>query len=324
MGLRAYFPFRRRSAPGPDAPEELSGSADAGPPYPEFASRLAGQIRRLELRARKAVSSDLLGSYRSAFRGTGMVFSDLRPYEPGDDVKHIHWKATARSGKPYVKSYEEERSLRILLIVDTSASLGAFGLRQGSHNKLLEFCGLITVLGTRARDAVGLCLFADTVEQYFPPASRRSHQHRVLHALLSHRPTGKRSDLAAAIRFVQSRERKRTICFIVSDFLCPPFEHELAMLAYRHDVICVLVEHDLDGRLPNAGLVAFEDPETRLRTVVDTGSPAVQRALLQEHRERKQRVMAICNRSGADCVTVKDRVVEPLSQLMHARMKRYR
>ena len=285
--------------------------------------RYRAQLRRLELRSRRAVDSEILGQYRSAFRGSGLVFSDLRPYEPGDDIKHIHWKVTARTGRPFVKSYEEDRTLRLFLIVDCSNSISSFG-EAGLRRSAIDFAGLVTALSQQSDDPIGLALFAESVSEYLPPSRRLSQRKRILQQLLSTEIAGSRSDMAGALTEFARREKRRAIVFLISDFFCPSFERELALVAYRHDLVCVQLDHPFLGAMPPVGLVEFQDPESGRRVVVDTSNRAVRAKLSELVIERKKQLESLCRRVGADYLAVAEDPLAALRSLVAARMKRFR
>ena len=239
---------------------------------------LLAELKRVELRTRRVVDADLLGSYRSAFRGTGLVFSDVREYQPGDEVKNIHWRATARTNKVYVKSYEEDRQLNIMLVIDLSNSTN-FGLNKSKHDKIIEFAALVSVLAQKGQDAVGMCLFSDVVEEYFRPKKSRHQFQQMLGQLLKHRTLAKGTDLKEALNYIRNHQRKKSIIFIVSDFICDDYQQELRLLAIAHDVVCVQVIDDIDTDLPKGGIVTFQDAESGKRMLLDTSNRAVRVSL---------------------------------------------
>ena len=281
---------------------------------------LVQQLRRIELRTRRVVDADLLGSYRSAFRGSGMLFSDLREYEPGDDVKSIHWKASARSGKVYVKSYEEERQLNVLLTLDVSSSTACGGPRS-KHDRAREFAALISVLARLCGDALGLCLYGEGVLEFLPARAARSQFQAVMLRLLAERRLRPGSDTAGALRAIAERQRRRAVIFLLSDFFCPPFEEELRRLAARHDVICALLSDPADAQPPAAGIVEFIDAESGERCTRDLSREA-RRVLSEAHAGRVSELQALCRRSGADLLVVAEHPLQELARLMRERARR--
>lgn len=221
---------------------------------------LMAELRRLEILTKRMMTSELAGAYRSAFRGSGLLFSDLREYQPGDDLRTIHWKATARTGHPFVKNFEEDRELSIMLALDHSRSIAAgFGVR--SIDSLRRFGALVTLLAGMNRDAVGLINFTDTVENFVPVKRGRTHSERVLRELLYTPPTKKATDINCALQFIARHQRRRSTIFLVSDFFSPPFEQSLASVTHRHDLIGVLLTPTMKAAPPYSTLIEVEDAE---------------------------------------------------------------
>ncbi len=287
------------------------------------ATSLLAEMGRLELITRRTVDADLIGNYRSAFRGSGLLFSDIREYQPGDDVRRIHWKATARSNRAYVKSYEEDRQLRILVALDTSNSTGVHTPPFTSrHLRALEFSALITLLAAKSGDSLGLMLFSDQVELYFPPSKSRLQGKKVLYELTASRELRHATNIAQALRHIREREKRSSLIFLISDFFSPPFEDELRALAFRNDVVAVMLDDPRSALLPDVGLVELEDAETGQRRIVDS-SMARQR-LEQLKEERYRRLYELCSRVGADLVRLEGSPLRPLRELMQQRTNRYR
>lgn len=279
------------------------------------------ELRRIQLRSRKLVTGDLLGQYRSAFRGSGLVFSDLREYQPGDDIKHIHWKATARTGTVFVKSFEEERQLRVLLAVDTSPSMCASWGDQ-SFAKALDFCSLIGALTQRGNDMLGLMAFSDKVTSYLAPKSGPKLYSRALTTLIqdSKLPAAA-TDLAGALEHLLSTLRRSSIIFILSDFECPQAKEQLSKLSTRHDVVLVQIQPP-DAGLLTAGLVSFRDAETGQLCTVDTSSRRVQKAWADGLMRRRTALRKLAQECGVDHIVISESAATPLMNLMRERVKR--
>ena len=287
---------------------------------------LLTELKRLELITKRKIDTDMVGRYRSAFRGSGLLFSDLREYQPGDDVKHIHWKVTARTGKPFVKSYEEDRQLRIMLLVDVSRSTG-FGSFDGEkhrtkHQKALEFASLCAILASKSQDSIGICLFSDRIEEYLPPKKSRTQTQNILLKLMTERQLGPATDLKSALQHINKTERRNSVIFVVSDFFAPPFGDELTSLSFKHDVILVNIEDKIERELPNAGIIELQDAETGGTFVLDSSSPSAKRALQELSLKRRRSLQELCNRSGADLITITESVLSPLADLMARRTAR--
>jgi uncharacterized protein (DUF58 family) len=279
------------------------------------------ELKRLEIKTRRVLDADLCGQYRSAFRGSGLVYADLREYQPGDEIKSIHWKISARAGKVYVKSYEEDRQLNLMLVIDISSST-LFGAARSKHAKAFEFAALIAMLAQTNGDSVGLCLFSDEVEEFLPPSKARTRFQRVILSLLQHRELKPASNLAGALEHILRHQKRRSVVFVVSDFLCPKFEEQLLKLSLKNDVVCVLLEDALDQALPSAGIVEFIDAESNELYALDTSSARVQRALEKLHQERLSNLRRVCLAAQTDLITIRDSTLKPLLDLMERRSKR--
>ncbi len=288
-----------------------------------LASPELAELKRIELRSRRSISTDLVGKYRSAFRGSGLVFSELREYEPGDEIKNISWKATARTGRPMVKSYHEERLLNILLAVDISNST-LFGQDKSKHRRALEFAALLAALGQRNQDAVGLCLFSDNVEEFIPPSAKRSQLYQVLSCLSKARKLRRATNIGKALEYIAQQQRKPCIIFLVSDFLAPDFSTELRSLSLRHDFIAVLLQDRLDSVLPSAGIVEFSDAESADRVLIDTGNQQTLQSLEILQAERIEQLRSMLNSCRADLICITDNILAPLAELMSKRTARQR
>lgn len=278
------------------------------------------ELKRITLRSRRLVTGDLLGQYRSAFRGTGLVYTDIRAYQPGDDVKHIHWKATARTGTVFVKSYEEDRQLRVLLAVDTSASMRAPQATE-AFAKALEFASLVGALTQRGNDQLGMFRFGATAGSFLPPKSGRRRSSQVLSQLLSPAPPSATTDIAGALHHLVGVLRKPSIVFLLSDFFALPFRAELKTLCSRHDVVLVHIQTPLET-MERLGLVLFNDAETGQRVMVDTSSSAVRRRWRQLADANRAEMSGLARECGAEHILVTDSASRPLIRLMRERASR--
>ncbi len=272
---------------------------------------LMREVRRLRVGTRRRVDDLFAGEYESAFKGEGIEFAEVREYEPGDDVRSIDWNVTARTGKPFVKRFIEERQLTVVYAVDTSAS-AMFGTVGRTKARLLAEVGAaISVAAQSKRDRVGLMRFSDGVEQYIPPGRGPRHLLRLMRELLEAEPAGRGEAIAEAVERLNRLLRRRAVVFIAGDWMLPEdaalharLETALKVLSRRHDVIAVRAGDPREQRLPAVGLIELADPETGRRTMVDTSSRRVRSAL--EHRVATQReaVRAMLRRSGVDLVDV--------------------
>ncbi|HSH05688.1 MAG TPA: DUF58 domain-containing protein [Anaerolineae bacterium] len=276
-------------------------------------TELISQIKRIEIRTRRLVTETFAGDYQSVFKGRGMAFDEVRPYWPGDEIRSIDWNVTARMGEPYVKRYTEERELTLMLAVDASAS-GAFGSVQKFKQALAaEIAAVLAFAATTNNDNVGLLIFTDEVELFIPPRKGRRHVLRVIRELLAFDPRGSGTDIKLALDTVNRILKRRSIVFLVSDFLVKPetYKRPLAISNRRHDVIVIDLNDPLEEEIPAVGLIAIEDAETGERRWVDTNNRrwrkqfAARAAAHQEAKEgvwRQARVDAVRVDTDSDYV----------------------
>ncbi len=237
------------------------------------------KVRRIEITTRGVVNEVFSGEYHSVFKGRGINFAEVREYQYGDDVRAIDWNVTARTGSPYVKVYEEERELTVMLLVDVSGS-GSFGTRERMKGEIaVELCALLAFSAIKNNDKVGLIIFTDRIEKFVPPRKGRSHVLRVLRELLYFKPEGKGTDVAGALEYLTNVTRRRSVVFLVSDFLTEGYERALSIAGRRHDVIAVQVGDRREDTLPPVGYIELEDSESGEQLVVNASNPTFRRSL---------------------------------------------
>jgi uncharacterized protein (DUF58 family) len=284
------------------------------------------RLRKIEITTNRVVNETLAGQYHSVFKGRGMAFSEVRPYQPGDEIRTIDWNVTARMGEPFIKVFTEERELTVMLLVDRSASLDVGGSQLTKGELAARIAAMIAFSAITNNDRVGLALFTDHVERFVPPKKGRKHVMAVLTDILKFKPEGKRTSLAAALTFLHQSSKRKTVAFVVSDFLADGWERALAVAAGRHDVVPIVLWEPLQGDLPDVGLLSVEDPETGDLTVVDTSS----RLVRTEYRRQFEAAVARRARTFAklrlDFVEVgaDDDFVKPLVRFFERRARRIR
>lgn len=283
------------------------------------------KIRRIEIRVRRLLNTVFLGEYHAVFRGQGIEFSEVREYLPGDDIRSIDWNVTARMGYPFIKQYVEERELTVMLVVDVSAS-GIYGsVGQSKIEIAAEVAALLAFSAVRNNDKVGLIAFSDRVEKYLPPRKGREHVLRVIRELLWLTPQGRSTNIANALSYVNRVQKRRSVVFLISDFLGAGYESTLRVASRRHDVIAVALTDPRELTLPDAGLVSLEDAETGETVMIDAGN----RKLREEYH--RLALEALRRRNAALQVTKVDKVdidtdrsyVEPLVKFFKARSRRF-
>ncbi len=246
-------------------------------------NELMKKIRRIELRTRRLVNDSFAGKYHSVFKGRGMEFDEVRPYQPGDEVRTIDWNVTARTGSPYIKRYVEERELTVMLVVDASASENFGSVNCFKRELAAELTAVLAFAATTNNDKVGLVIFTDEVELYIPPRKGRKHVLRIIRELLAFEPKGTGTDIKHALDSVNRMLKRRSIVFLVSDFIADPnsYRKELAITNRRHDVIAVDLSDPMEEGIANVGLLAVEDPESGDIIWADTGHKMWQQVFKQ-------------------------------------------
>jgi uncharacterized protein (DUF58 family) len=254
---------------------------------------LIKRIRKLEIATRKVVSDMLAGQYHSVFKGRGMAFSEVRQYQPGDEVRTIDWNVTARMNDPYVKVFTEERELTVMLVVDVSASK-EFGSKERSKAEMAaEDAAQIAFSAIANNDRVGLIVFSDRVEKVVPPRKGKKHVLRVVSDILSFKPVGKGTRINAGLDYLSRIAKRKAVTFLISDFLANDYEKALRITARRHDLVPVVIADPFEVDFPALGLVDLEDAETGQRWLIDTSDPRVRgrfRLLMETHREDRTRL----------------------------------
>lgn len=248
---------------------------------------LLKEVRKIEIKTRGLSQQLFSGEYHSAFKGRGMSFSEVREYVAGDDIRSIDWNVTARTGDPHVKVFEEERELTVMLLVDVSAS-SFFGTQSKfKHEYMTELSAVLAFSALQNNDKVGLMLFADEVELYIPPKKGRKHILRIIRELVNHEPVGKSTKLEDALVFLNNVIKKKSIAFILSDFLTDNYHNALRVASRRHDVVGLHVYDPREENLPAVGLMEVFDLETRQRGFIDTQSRAVREEYERHFADRR-------------------------------------
>jgi uncharacterized protein (DUF58 family) len=267
-------------------------------------TELLKKVRKVELKTRGLSHHLFTGGYHSAFKGRGMSFSEVRMYQFGDDVRSIDWNVTARTGAPHVKIFEEERELTVMLLVDISGSsfFGTTGLSK--QEVLTEICAVLAFSAISNNDKVGLLLFSDKPELFIAPKKGRQHILRIIRELVNVQPSDKGTDLAAALQYTRNVMKKRTVCFVLSDFQAQNYEAPLRILARRHDFIGLQCWDPRERVLPNVGLLHVKDPESVASRWVDTTDPAIRQGYTQRFDQHQVQTAALFRRAGADFLSV--------------------
>jgi uncharacterized protein (DUF58 family) len=291
---------------------------------PALPASVVRRIRAVEIKARILADQALLGTYRSVFRGSGLEFEEVREYEPGDDIRSIDWNVTARMGTPYIKKFREDRELNIFLAVDASASSWFGSVAQSKRDLGAELAALLALTAMENNDRVGLLRFAAGMQEWLPSRRGREHLLRVIRELLFAPPRRTRTELSAAARFLTNVTKKRSIVFLISDFIDVDLDESLRLLGRKHDVVAVLLNDPRELELPNVGVVALEDAETGKSAYVDTSDRSLREAYADAARRRRLERRRALGRLKIDSLELfTDRPFVPtLMAFFNARTKR--
>ena len=281
------------------------------------------KIRRIHIKSRRSVNTAMAGQYRSVFRGSGMEFEEVREYTPGDEIKSIDWKVSARLGRPFTKLYREERESVVMLLIDMSASQGFgtfFGLKL---EKAAEAASVLAFSAIKNNDRVGVIFFTDRVEKYIPPQKGTGHVWRLIKEIFTFVPEGRGTDISSALDFFSKVARKRTTAFMISDFLDTGFDRSLRRAARRHELISILLFDDGDFELPSRGIVTLACLETGRTVLVDAFDKKTRNAYREQRLAIHGRSVDNLRRIKVDCIELKtDASVSDTLQLYFRRRER--
>ena len=284
-------------------------------------TELLKKVRKIEIRSRGLTRQIFAGEYHSAFRGRGMAFSEVREYQFGDDIRNIDWNVTARFGHPYVKIFEEERELTVMLLVDISRS-GDFGTVASTKREMMtEIAAVLAYSVIANNDKVGLMLFSDRVEKYIPPKKGRAHMLRIIREMLSYEPEGQGTSLAEPLRYLTNVIRKRCTAFILSDFMAPPFVESLRIAAGKHDVVALRINDRREKEIPDVGFVKVTDPETGNERWIDTSSARIREEYAGNWKRHEYEILSAFRSCGVDVASIStgEDYIKPLISLFKHR-----
>lgn len=266
---------------------------------------LLKKVKKIELSTRHLVNEVFGGEYHSVFKGRGMEFAEVREYTPGDDIRTIDWNVSARTGVPFVKLFEEERELTVMILVDASAS-GAFGTRVQMKRALAaELSAVLAFSAVKNNDKVGLIIFTDRVEKYIPPRKGRSHVLRVIREVLDHEPQHQGTSINTALEFMSRVIRKRAVTFMISDFLDNDYEKSLRQASRRHDMLSFHLQDPWEIKLPDLGIIQIHDGETGETSLINTGKKSIRKAYEERSQQRFSDLQSFFKSNGLDYLAVR-------------------
>ena len=286
---------------------------------------LLKQVRQIEIRTKGLVNQVFSGEYHSVFKGRGMEFSEVREYQFGDDIRNIDWNVTARFGHPYIKIFEEERELTVLLMVDMSGSLIFGSLSKTKQQVAAELTAILAFSALKNNDKVGLILFTDKIEKFVPPRKGNKHVLRIIREVLSFKPEGNTTNIRTSLEFMNGVIKKRSIVFLLSDFMDEGYEKILRVVGKKHDLIGIVLDDRRETEIPKMGLIKLTDAETNQERWIDSSSARVQHALKKRKAELavKRKSLFVSSRLDSVYVTTGENYITPLVQFFKLREKRW-
>ncbi|MFC2085053.1 DUF58 domain-containing protein [Bacteroidota bacterium] len=286
---------------------------------------LLKQVRQIEIRTRGIVNEVFSGEYHSVFKGRGMEFSEVREYQIGDDIRTIDWNVTARFGHPYIKIFEEERELTVMLLVDLSGSLVFGSIEKTKQRIAAELSAILAFSAMKNNDKVGLILFTDHIEKFVPPRKGRTHVLRIIREVLSFEPRGNLTNLRGALEYFHHTIKKRSIAFLISDYIDSGYDKIINIVGKKHDLIGIILHDPREKDIPQAGVIKFKDAETEVIRFLDTSNKKVQKLFKETLNYHDVQRKDLFKRSGIDSVEIKsgESYVIPLINFFRLREKRY-
>ncbi len=287
-------------------------------------SELLKRVRKIEIKTRGLSAQVFSGEYHSAFKGRGMAFSEVREYNPGDDIRSIDWNVTARFNHPYVKIFEEERELTVMLLIDVSGS-GNFGTNvQFKRDLITELSAVLAFSAIENNDKAGVILFSDKIELFIPPKKGKTHILRIIRELINTEPKGTGTDINMALRYFNNMIKKRCIAFVISDFMASGYEDAIKVASKKHDLAAIRVFDPREAEMPNVGLVRFVDAETGETSLLDSSQDNVRRDYQLWWKQTQGRTSELLNKCGIDHATFRTDLpyVQPLINLFKKRERK--
>lgn len=288
------------------------------------ASSLLKKVRKIEIKSKGLSNHIFAGEYHTAFKGTGMAFSEVREYQSGDDIRSIDWNVTARYNTPFVKIFEEEREMTVMLLIDVSAS-GDFGTnKQYKKDLATEIAAVLAFSAIKNNDKVGVIFFSDRIEKFIIPKKGKSHILRIIREIVSLKPDSKGTDVSMALEYFNSVIKKRSICFLLSDFTSTPFSKPLKIASKKHDIVGVRIHDKRESEMPNIGLVPMQDMETNKLVYVDTSDKEIRLNYSKTRSQKIKELNKIFETNGVDLVQIStgEDYVKPLVNFFKRRGKR--
>jgi len=266
---------------------------------------LLKKVRKIEIKTRGLSSNIFAGQYHSAFKGRGMTFSEVREYNYGDDIRNIDWNVTARQGKPYIKVFEEERELTVMLLIDVSGSREFGTISKTKKNQITEIAAVLAFSAIQNNDKIGVVFFSDKIEKFIPPKKGKKHILHVIRELIDFKPESQKTNIAAALKYITQAIKKRCTLFMISDFMDDNYSMDLNIAGRKHDLIALKVYDQREQSLPNVGLIKLKDAETGEKIWVDTSDGSVRKQYSEYWRKKNKEQIDIFRKSNVDYADIR-------------------
>ena len=284
---------------------------------------LLKQVKQIEIKTRGVVNEVFSGEYHSVFKGMGMEFSEVREYQIGDDIRSIDWNVTARFGHPFVKIFEEERELTVMLVIDMSGSLMFGSVNKTKQQVAAELSAILAFSAMKNNDKVGLILFTDKIEKFVPPKKGRSHGLRIIREVLSFKPEENTTDIKGALEYLNHTIKRKSIAFLISDFIDDGYDKIMNIVGKKHDLIGVVLKDPRESEIPRSGLIKFKDAETGKLRYVDTSSKKVQQKFMEtlQFHDTQRKQIFMKSRLDSINIDISESYIKPLANFFRKREK---
>ena len=284
---------------------------------------LLKQVKQIEIKTRGVVNEVFSGEYHSVFKGMGMEFSEVREYQIGDDIRSIDWNVTARFGHPFVKIFEEERELTVMLVIDMSGSLMFGSVNKTKQQVAAELSAILAFSAMKNNDKVGLILFTDKIEKFVPPKKGRSHGLRIIREVLSFKPEENTTDIKGALEYLNHTIKRKSIAFLISDFIDDGYDKIMNIVGKKHDLIGIVLKDPRESEIPRSGLIKFKDAETGQLRYVDTSSKKVQQMFMEtlQFHDTQRKQIFLKSRLDSINIDISESYIKPLANFFRKREK---
>jgi len=290
------------------------------------AQELLKRIRKIDIHARGLTQNIFAGEYHSAFKGKGMMFSEVRNYQFGDEIRNIHWKVTARYNQPYIKEFEEERELTVMLLIDVSGSSNFGTKKQFKRDQIVEIAAVLAFSAIENNDKIGVLFFSDIIEKYIPPKKGKKHILFIIRELINFEPSHNKTNLTNVLKHLTNGVKKKCTAFLISDFMADEFENALMIASRKHDLVALQIYDGLEKELPAIGLIQLKDAETNEKIWINTSRRSVRKHYADKWKTKQKKIKKLFAKANTDLISMntEEDFVPKLKELFKMRVRSYR